>query len=148
MKISIKPFNELSNRELYEILKLRSDIFIVEQNCAYPDIDGKDYDCLHLMIKEQEELMAYVRILPKGVTFDTASIGRVVTAPNHRGKGLSRLAMQNAIELIKNHWKETKITIGAQVYLNDFYASLGFVNIGESYIEDGIEHINMILTWT
>lgn len=147
MEISIKKFEELSNKELYEILKLRSDIFIVEQNCAYPDIDGKDYPCLHLMIKENEELMSYVRILPKGTTFDTASIGRVVTSERHRRKGLSRLAMQTAIELIKNQWKEPEITISAQYYLREFYASLGFVIVGEIYIEDGLEHIKMILNF-
>lgn len=145
MNIEIKQFSELSASELYKILKLRSDVFIVEQNCAYPDIDGKDIHCFHLIIKEDNEIASYVRVLPKGVTFDTASIGRVVTSPNHRGNGLSRLAMQTAVDFIKNEWNEPKITIGAQFYLNKFYASLGFVNIGKSYVEDGIEHIDMIL---
>lgn len=145
MKISIKNFEELTKKELYEILKLRSEIFVVEQHCFYQDLDDKDYDSLHLMIEENDEIISYLRIIPKGLSYETASIGRVLTSKNHRGKGLSRTAMQKAIEIIKNEWQEPKITIGAQFYLKDFYASLGFMSIGEVYLDAGIEHIDMIL---
>lgn len=145
MKISIKKFEELTSKELYKILKLRAEVFVVEQHCFYLDPDDKDFDSLHLMIEENGEIVSYLRIIPKGVSYDTASIGRVLTAKNHRGKGLSRKAMQTAIDFIKNEWQEPKITIGAQFYLQKFYASLGFESVGEPYLDAGIEHIDMIL---
>lgn len=145
MKISIKSFDDLSKKELYEILKLRAEIFVVEQHCFYLDLDDKDYDSLHLMIEENDEIASYLRIIPKGLSYETASISRVLTSPKYRGKGLSRMVMQDAIDYIKKEWQEPKITIGAQYYLEKFYTSLGFIRVSDIYLDAGIEHIDMIL---
>lgn len=145
MKISIKSFEELTKKELYEILKLRAEIFVVEQHCFYLDPDDKDYQSLHLVIEKNDEIASYLRIIPKGLSYDTASIGRVLTSPKYRGKGLSRMAMQDAIDYIKKEWQEPKITIGAQYYLEKFYTSLGFIRVSDIYLDAGIEHIDMIL---
>ena len=145
MKIKIKSFEELTKKELYEILKLRSEIFVVEQHCFYLDPDGYDYHCHHLIVEENNEIVAYLRIIPKGLSYETPSIGRVLTAKDYRGIGASRMAMQTAIDFIKAQWKKDKITIGAQFYLENFYASLGFVRVSDVYLDAGIEHIDMVL---
>lgn len=145
MNIEIKTFQDLTKEELYEILKLRAEVFVVEQRCFYLDPDDKDYQSMHLMMKENGEIASYLRILPKGLSYETASIGRVLTPRHHRGKGFSRKAMQTAISWIKKHWEEEKITIGAQLYLHNFYASLGFVSVGKPYLDAEVEHIDMVL---
>lgn len=146
MDLVIKKFNELSADELYKILKLRSEVFVVEQNCAFLDIDGLDYNAMHLIIKQNDEIVSYLRIIPKENDDDFVSMGRVATNEKHRKKGLSRISMGKAIDFIKNIWKEDKIKIGAQKYLTDFYSSLGFKEINEPYFENDIEHIEMILS--
>lgn len=143
---SYKTFDELTTRELYTILQLRNEVFVVEQNCVYPDIDNKDYASFHLMAFAGDVLAAYSRILPPGVSFEEASIGRVITAPNYRGKGVGVVLLEKAIKEAKTTFAVDNIKIGAQLYLKRFYESFGFVETSEVYLEDGIEHIDMLLT--
>ena len=147
MKIEffIKSFEELSTIELYRILKLRSEIFIVEQNCVYQDIDDKDLKCHHLMCLVDGNLAGYTRIVPPGFTYEDASIGRVVTGSEYRGLGLGKKLMENSIKGCQDILKESKIRISAQFYLLKFYNALGFKEIGSPYDEDGIPHIEMVL---
>lgn len=144
MHWEIKAFDQLSLQELYTILTLRTNVFVVEQACPYPEVDGKDPNCLHLLGTINGELVAYLRILPAGLRYDEVSIGRVVVKPSHRGKGLGRLMMEQAIHCITNEWKESQIKIGAQAYLEKFYQSLGFEPVSEVYLEDDIPHLDML----
>lgn len=146
MQWEIKAFDQLSLQELYTILTLRTNVFVVEQACPYPELDGKDPNCLHLLGTINGELVAYLRILPAGLRYDEVSIGRVVVKPSHRGKGLGRLMMEQAIHCITNEWKESQIKIGAQAYLEKFYQSLGFEPVSEVYLEDDIPHLDMLYT--
>jgi ElaA protein len=143
MDWKLKKFDELSLQELYEILQLRSEVFILEQNCVYQDPDGKDQLAWHLMGIEENKLVAYTRILPAGVSYPDPAIGRVVTAPAQRRSGLGRELMRRSIEDCEKLFGKTSITLGAQLYLKNFYESLGFSTIGNEYIEDGIPHITM-----
>ncbi len=140
----LKKFEELSLGELYAILQLRIEVFVVEQNCPFQDIDNKDQSCFHFMGWNNDVLYAYTRIVPPGISFKLPAIGRVVTSPKARGGGLGRILMEKSIEETKKLYGETDIKIGAQVYLQKFYTSLGFVQSGDIYLEDGIEHIEMI----
>lgn len=144
MQLEIKAFDQLSLQELYTILTMRTNVFVVEQACPYPELDGKDPNCLHLLGTINGELVAYLRILPAGLRYDEVSIGRVVVKPSHRGKGLGRLMMEQAIHCITNEWKESQIKIGAQAYLEKFYQSLGFEPVSEVYLEDDIPHLDML----
>ncbi|WP_449458631.1 GNAT family N-acetyltransferase [Streptococcus suis] len=146
MQWEIKAFDQLSLQELYGILTLRVDVFVVEQACPYPEVDGKDPNCLHLLGIDEGELVAYLRILPGGLSYDEVSIGRVVIKPSHRGKGLGRPMMEQAIHFITNEWKESQIKIGAQAHLEKFYSSLGFEVVSEVYLEDDIPHLDMLYT--
>ncbi|GGH12913.1 GNAT family N-acetyltransferase [Mucilaginibacter phyllosphaerae] len=141
----IKQFDELNAAELYGLLKLRSEVFVVEQNCVFLDQDDKDQQCHHLLLFADGTLAAYCRLLPAGLSYPEVSIGRVVTSPAFRGTGLGRKVMELAIgycnELFGNHI----IRIGAQTYALAFYASLGFTAQGDTYDEDGIEHVEMTL---
>ncbi|MCS4300982.1 GNAT family N-acetyltransferase [Chryseobacterium sp. BIGb0232] len=141
----IKSFEELSTLELYNILKLRSEIFIIEQNCVYQDIDDKDLKCHHLMCLVDGNLAGYTRIVPHGLTYEDASIGRVVIGSDYRGLGLGKQLMENSIKGCQDILKESKIRISAQLYLLKFYNALGFKEVGSSYDEDGIPHIEMVL---
>lgn len=143
MKTVIKRFEDLELKELYEILKLRVDVFVVEQECPYPEIDGKDIDSIHLYLKEEDEIAAYMRILPKGLSYETASLGRVIVKENHRGKKLGNLLLEEGLRYIDNVMKEDVITIGAQEHLQGFYEAFGFKKISPMYLEDGIKHIDM-----
>lgn len=148
MEWRLKKFEELNAYELYAVLQLRNIVFAVEQNCVYPDMDNKDQPSLHLMAwdKESGSLAAYTRLLPKGVSYpDASSIGRVVTAPAVRGSGLGRELMQRSIRALHQLYGPGPIRIGAQLYLEKFYASLGFITTSAVYLEDGIEHIEMLL---
>ncbi|MBI3137237.1 MAG: GNAT family N-acetyltransferase [Sphingobacteriales bacterium] len=142
---TLKPFSELSPHELYAILQLRTVVFVVEQNCVYPDMDNKDLPSWHLMGWENGKLLAYTRLLPPGLSYEQPSIGRVVTAPEGRGKGYGRELMERSIETVYKLYGKKEIRIGAQLYLQSFYASLGFRPDGAVYLEDGIEHITMFL---
>jgi ElaA protein len=141
-----KPFKDLTNIELYQILQLRNEIFIVEQNCPFQDLDNKDFKCFHLMgfDTETQKVMAYTRIVPAGISYEEASIGRVVTSPLARGGGVGRTLMQKSIELLEEIYGGVAIKIGAQLYLKKFYESFGFEQVEDIYLEDGIEHILMV----
>lgn len=141
--IICKKFNELTLEELYEILKLRSEVFVVEQNCIYNDIDGKDLTSSHIMIKENGKIKAYLRALQPGVSYENASLGRVLVSPDARGKGYAKAIVTKGVEYILNNFNTTKITIGAQEYLKNFYNEIGFKPISEVYDEDGIPHLDM-----
>lgn len=140
----IKPFNELSLQELYSVLKLRSIVFVVEQNCVYQDIDGKDQKALHLIGEYNNEIVAYARLFKSGDYFENASIGRVVIHPDARDKKFGHDMMRQAIAGLETNFNETKITISAQLYLQKFYESHGFVVQGETYLEDDIPHVEML----
>ncbi len=141
---SVKTFDELTNEELYRILRLRSEVFVVEQQCPYLDMDNYDQQALHLQGENEDGLAAYTRLFAPGVKFDMASIGRVVSSPSARGKGLGRKLMEVSIAAVEDKWGKIPIKIGAQLYLQKFYESLGFVQSSEMYLEDHIPHIEMI----
>jgi ElaA protein len=143
MEWSIKKFDELSTAELYAILQLRSEVFIVEQNCVYLDPDGKDQEAWHLIATENGKPVAYTRILAPGVAYPEPAIGRVVTSTLKRGSGLGRELMERSIGHCEKLFGKKSITLSAQVYLKKFYESLGFVGIGDEYLDDGIAHIRM-----
>ena len=146
LKINTKTFQELNTKELYDLLQLRSEVFVVEQDCVYQDIDGKDQKALHVLGYRDSELVAYTRIFKPGDYFDEASIGRVVVRENARQYKYGYKIMDASIEAIKHHYNATKIRISAQTYLKKFYNNLDFKEVGEEYLEDGIPHINMIKT--
>jgi ElaA protein len=143
---TIKPFQQLSAEELYSILRLRSEVFVVEQNCVFLDIDNKDAHCDHLMGWKGDLLAAYSRIVPAGISYVESSIGRIVTSPAARGGGIGRELVSRSIEYLYALYGKCDIRIGAQYYLKNFYISFGFVQKGEIYLEDGIEHIEMLLS--
>jgi ElaA protein len=167
-------FDALSREQLYELLRLRSEVFVVEQNCVFQDMDNLDQQAMHLLGirgcpppalrapplptqsplppefpaegvgQAKTELIAYVRCFPAGVTFDEASIGRVVTKPDARGGGLGHLLMAEAVKALESEWGLQPIRIGAQAHLQSFYERHGFVDVGKPYIEDGIPHLEML----
>lgn len=139
----IKRFNELSLHELYLVLQLRSEVFVVEQNCVYQDIDGKDQKAIHLLGELNGILVAYARMFQPNDYFEQASIGRVIVKPSHRELKLGHELMYHAIHAVKEKFGETQITISAQLYLKKFYQSHGFVQTSEMYLEDDIPHIEM-----
>ena len=141
----IKTFNELSPQDIYSILQLRSEVFVVEQNCVYQDIDDKDQYALHLLLKKDDYLIGYSRIFKAGDYFKEASIGRVLVKKKARNNRHGSLLMELSIKAIKDHFKENTVKISAQTYLKKFYNELGFDPIGEEYLEDGIPHIAMLL---
>nr|WP_315479125.1 GNAT family N-acetyltransferase [uncultured Rhodoferax sp.] len=176
------PFDALSREQLYALLRLRSEVFVVEQNCVFQDMDGLDDQAMHLLGvrasadsapcpppalrapplptqsplppelpgalagKGAQELVAYVRCFPKGITFDEASIGRVVTRQSARGGGLGHVLMVEAIRALQQQWGAQPIRIGAQAHLKSFYERHGFADVGKPYVEDGIDHIEMVRT--
>lgn len=140
-----KKFDELTLQELYAILQLRIEVFIVEQNCPFQDADNKDMDCYHFMCWNHPVLSAYARLVPAGVAFNEISIGRVVTSPKARQKGLGKELLQKSVSNCYQTFGKQPIRIGAQLYLKKFYESIGFQQDGAVYLEDGIKHIEMIL---
>ena len=144
LKWKIKPFEALNVNELYDLLRLRSEIFVVEQNCVYLDLDGKDKKALHLIGEYEGKIVAYSRLFDAGISFDNASIGRVVVDASYRDKKWGHELMREAIAGVKSNFGKDKITIGAQLYLKKFYESHGFVQTSEMYLEDDIPHIEMI----
>jgi ElaA protein len=144
MNFTTKYFSELSTTELYQILQLRAEVFVVEQDCVYQDVDGKDQKALHVFGVKKDQIVAYTRIFKPGDYFKNASIGRVVVVASERKYGLGHDVMKASITAIKDHFKEDKITISAQVYLKKFYESRGFYQVGVDYLEDGIPHIEML----
>jgi len=140
---TIKSFESLSVHELYDILRLRSEIFVVEQNCVYLDLDGKDQKALHLFGTFEGQIVAHARLFKPGISFVHASIGRVTVDAKHRDKKWGHELMHQAIAGVFEHFGEIEITIGAQLYLKKFYESHGFVQTSEMYLEDDIPHIQM-----
>jgi ElaA protein len=139
-----KNFTQLSPYELYDGLQLRSEVFVVEQNCVFLDTDNIDQHCFHLFGYHQNKLLAYARIVPPGIVYIEPSIGRVVTSPSVRKNGIGKQLMQQAIAAVKELYGDVSIKIGAQFYLKNFYGSFGFYQISDVYLEDGIEHIYML----
>lgn len=144
MNWHVKEFNQLTTKELYEILKVRAEVFVVEQQCIFQDLDSKDEVSFHLFIEDNSEIVAYLRILPPNISYSEAAIGRVLTKAEHRKKGISRKLVQNAINFVTDSLGEQTIRISAQAYLLKFYNDLGFESVSEVYLEDGIEHIEML----
>ena len=144
MNSNIKAFNELSTDELYQILRLRNEVFVVEQACVYQDCDNKDLKSMHLFYKDKGTIVAGVRIVPKGISYDEVSIGRVVTNHKYRRDGLGSEMMKKAIAFIEDEWNETVIRISAQEYLLTFYQNLGFEIVSDCYLEDDIPHVEML----
>jgi ElaA protein len=144
LDIYVKTFNQLSLDELYYLLQLRSQVFVVEQDCVYQDIDGKDKKALHVIGKKDNTIIAYSRIFKPGDYFKEASIGRVVVAENFRHLKYGHQLMVASIEAVEASFSSKKIKISAQKYLENFYNNLGFITSGEPYLEDGIPHIAMI----
>ena len=140
---SCKIFHDLTPQELYAIMRLRNEVFVVEQNCVYQDADNRDPQCWHFMGWEEDRLVAYTRLLPPGLVYPQISIGRVVTSPSARKKGLGRELMERSIAQCRELFGDGVIRIGAQSYLINFYTSLGFTISSEPYLEDGIEHVEM-----
>ncbi|MGG9960420.1 GNAT family N-acetyltransferase [Ferruginibacter sp. SUN106] len=143
---TLKKFDALSISELYAILQLRNEVFVVEQNCPYQDADNKDQESLHFMGWDGDTLVAYTRIIPQGISYTEASIGRVVTNSRYRGTGAGRQLMKLSIQNTLEQFNCTQIKIGAQLYLKKFYEGLGFVQCSEQYLEDNIPHIEMLLS--
>tara|TARA_R110000868_G_scaffold14164_1_gene66073 strand:- start:1751 stop:2194 length:444 start_codon:yes stop_codon:yes gene_type:complete len=144
LEIKVKSFEALTKHELYYLLQLRSEVFVVEQDCVYQDIDGKDEKALHVLGFKDEKLVAYTRIFKSGDYFEETSIGRVVVAKNERQFKYGYNIMEASIKAIKNHFNTSEIKISAQCYLKKFYTNLGFKAVGEAYLEDDIPHIAMV----
>ncbi|MGV8945843.1 MAG: GNAT family N-acetyltransferase [Lutibacter sp.] len=144
LHVLIKSFEELSTKELYAILQLRAEVFVVEQNCVYQDIDGKDKKALHVIGFKNDKIIAYTRIFNAGDYFEKASIGRVVVAKNKRKYGYGHVIFEHSVEAVKEYFKETSIKISAQLYLKNFYESHEFFQVGDGYLEDDIPHIAMV----
>ena len=144
MNITIKTFQELTTSELYELLQLRSEVFVVEQDCVYQDLDGKDQKALHVIGVKEGKIVAYTRLFNSGEYFNTPSIGRVVVKEVERKYGYGHDLIKASIKAIVDNYNETTITISAQTYLQKFYESHGFKQVGEGYVEDGIPHIRMV----
>ncbi|WP_228236609.1 GNAT family N-acetyltransferase [Allomuricauda sp. M10] len=144
MEISVKTFEQLNTTELYQILRLRSEIFVVEQDCVYLDLDNKDQKAIHVVGTKNGQVVAYTRIFQPGDYFKNASIGRVVVAQDQRKFGYGKIIMQASIAAVEERFPNTAIEISAQSYLLKFYSDLGFVAFGEEYLEDGIPHTRML----
>lgn len=145
MEIRTKSFEELTNDELYQVLSLRSAVFVVEQDCVYQDLDNKDKGAIHLLGMQSEQLVAYTRIFRPGDYFEQAAIGRVVVDKDRRMFGFGKEIMWASLAWIREHYPESGVAISAQSYLVPFYSGFGFTSQGEEYLEDGIPHIRMAL---
>ncbi len=142
--ITCRFFDELTASELYQVMQLRNEVFVVEQNCVYQDADNKDPQSHHLMIRDNNKLAAYCRLLPPGLAYEQMSIGRVISSPAYRKTGAGKLLLKEAIEACHKLFGEGPIKIGAQLYLKKFYESFGFEQVSDVYLEDNIEHISML----
>lgn len=144
IKWELKSWEELTTNELYDLLALRAEVFVVEQNCPYQDCDGKDRKSMHLWGIDNDEIIACLRICMPGVSYAEMSIGRVVVKEEHRGKALGKVIMKKAVEWTQQKG-EKAVRISAQCYLRKFYKTLGFEEVSEEYLEDGIPHVEMLL---
>ena len=141
-------FDDFTARELYSVLKLRVDVFVVEQNCPYSELDNLDQQSIHLLYIENGEVLAYARLVPAGAKYELPSIGRVIVREDARGRGLAKQLLERSIDYIVGEWQPEAIQLQGQVYLQEFYQSFGFQAISDSYDEDGIPHVDMKLTNT
>lgn len=144
MEWKLKKFDDLTSDELYGILKLRSEVFVVEQDCVYQDLDDKDQLSYHLFLENDGETVAVSRIIPENVSYEEMSIGRVVVKENFRGHGLSKIMMKKAIDFIVDDLGKSEIRLSGQAYLVDFYENLGFKKVSDVYMEDNIEHFEFL----
>ena len=144
MKIVVKTFNELNTKDLYQLLELRSAVFVVEQDCVYQDVDGKDQKAIHVLGIKEDKLVAYTRMFGPGDYFNNPSIGRVVVAQDQRQFGYGKVIMEASIADLESRYPDKTIELSAQTYLLKFYNSLGFKETGEEYLEDGIPHVRMV----
>ncbi|MBL7719566.1 MAG: GNAT family N-acetyltransferase [Flavipsychrobacter sp.] len=145
LRFTIKSFRELTIHELYAMLQLRTKVFVVEQNCVFQDMDDKDQEALHVLGYHNGDLVAYSRLLPAGVSYPEMAIGRVLTDTDRRKEGFGISLMKQSIETMYQAWGHQPIRIGAQLYLKKFYESFGFTQSSDTYLEDGIPHIEMLL---
>ena len=143
LKIKTKHFSELNIKQLYDLLQLRSEVFVVEQDCVYQDIDGKDKQAIHVLGYKDQKLVAYTRIFKPGDYFKESSIGRVVVSEKERKYKYGYEIMKASINVVKEEYNKEAIIISAQTHLKTFYNNLGFLEVGEEYLEDGIPHIKM-----
>ena len=143
MELVVKKFKELTIDELYEILRVRVNVFVVEQKCPYEEIDNKDKSAYHVFLKENGEIVAYLRVIKQGVSFEEALIGRVLTTK--RKKGYANIILKEGIKIAKEKFKADKIKIEAQTYAKKLYEKFGFKQISDEFLEDGIPHIKMLL---
>ncbi len=144
MEFNVRTFDELTKDELYRILQLRAAVFVVEQECAYQDVDGKDQKAFHVLCQERGKLLAYTRIFRPGDYFEKASIGRVVVDRSSRDRGLGEKIMKVSVDFLVEELSEKTMELSAQTYLLRFYENLGFQSVGDTYLEDGIPHIKMV----
>ena len=142
MQQHIKRFNELTTEELYDILKLRVDVFVVEQNCAYREIDGLDKEAVHVWLEDEDGIAAYLRVMDRGIEHESVSIGRVISA--RRNEGLGSLIMEAGIKVAKEEFNADSIYLEAQIIAKGFYAKHGFRQISDEFMLDGIPHIKMM----
>ncbi|PZD94002.1 GNAT family N-acetyltransferase [Paenibacillus sambharensis] len=148
MDWSIKHYDELTKSELYRILQERTQVFVVEQNCPYQEVDGKDLASYHLYQSDEAgRIIAYLRILPAGVSYAEASLGRVLVAEDYRRKGIASELVGKALHYVRHELNEPAVRISAQAHLEGFYQSFGFKTTSQPYLEDGIPHINMLVQW-
>ena len=146
MKWKFKKFDELTTNELYEILKLRAEVFVVEQDCPYQDLDDKDKWAYHLFLEDDDgsTVIAVLRILPENIAYEDMAIGRLIVKKSHRGQGLSKVMMQKAINFIIDDLGKKRIKLSGQAYLREFYEDLGFKRVSDIYLEDGIDHYEFL----
>jgi ElaA protein len=142
--ITIKHYNDISKEEFHDIISLRIEVFVVEQDCPYQELDGLDKDAYHLILKEKDVIIGTMRLLKPGVVYDELAIGRVVSSPKHRGKGLGHKMMTFAMDYIRNELKLTEVRLSAQSHLTNYYEKYNFVKTGKEYLEDGIPHSEML----
>ncbi|WP_102029287.1 GNAT family N-acetyltransferase [Salirhabdus sp. Marseille-P4669] len=145
MEWSLKSFEQFTLEELYSVLKERVLVFVVEQECPYPEIDDYDQTSYHLLLKEQNKLIAYCRLLPSNTKYEEASIGRVLVKESYRNLGLAHKLMEQAVTIMKEEWNEPIIKLQAQSHLQGFYGKHGFKVVSEEYMDDGIPHVDMLL---
>ncbi|WJY27333.1 GNAT family N-acetyltransferase [Sporosarcina trichiuri] len=145
MNWQLKRFEELTNTELYTILQERTAVFVVEQDCPYLEVDGKDQASHHLFKEDNGEILAYLRIVPAGTSYEETSIGRVFVKKEYRRQGLAQELMTRGLEFVEQELNETRVKIQAQDYLREFYGSFGFEPVSDTYLEDGIPHVDMLL---
>ena len=142
MRLEVKAWNQLSRKEINDIFSLRSEVFVIEQECIYQDVDGKDEKADHVLLFVNNELVGYTRVFNENIYFKEASFGRAVVKKNFRGEGYGNLLVKKSLEHLKTN-KQSPIKISAQSHLKEFYSSHGFVVKGEEYMEDGIPHSAM-----